>query len=59
MAGRVLATPGVTRVIAHTAEANASSHGALRRAGFHDAGAGREPGTRRFERLAPGRAGLG
>jgi ribosomal-protein-alanine N-acetyltransferase len=50
---RALAVPGVERVIAHTAEGNAPSRGALRRAGFHDAGPGAEPGMRRFERLAP------
>lgn len=52
IAARALALPEVARVIAHTAADNAPSQGALRRAGFHDAGPGAEPGVRRFERLA-------
>ena len=59
IAGRALAVPGVTHVIAHTALDNAPSQGALRRAGFHDAGPGTEPGQRRFERLASGQAPRG
>jgi [ribosomal protein S5]-alanine N-acetyltransferase len=59
MAGRLLAMPGVTRVIAHTAEGNAHSQGALRRAGFRDAGPGTQPGLRRFERIAPERDARG
>ena len=50
IADRALAAPGVTRVIAHSTQDNAPSQGALRRAGFHDAGPGAEPGMRRFER---------
>ena len=59
MATRALAVPGVERVMAQTAEDNAPSQGALRRAGFHDAGPGREPGMRRFERLASVRVARG
>lgn len=52
IAARALCVPGIGRVVAHTAADNAPSQGALRRAGFHDAGPGAEPGMRRFERLA-------
>jgi [ribosomal protein S5]-alanine N-acetyltransferase len=41
----------VERIIAHTTEANPASIAVLLRCGFHRAGAGREPGTLRFERL--------
>ena len=54
MTARALGMPGIARVIAHTAEGNAPSQGALRRAGFRDAGPGAEPGMRRFERPASG-----
>lgn len=40
----------VERIIAHTTEANPASIAVLLRCGFHRAGAGREPGTWRFER---------
>jgi RimJ/RimL family protein N-acetyltransferase len=49
IARRAFATPGVTRVIAQTREDNPASQGALRRAGFHAAGPGAEPGMLRFE----------
>jgi RimJ/RimL family protein N-acetyltransferase len=52
---RALALPGVLRVIAHSRPDNAPSLGVLRRAGFVDAGPGKPPGTRRFERPAPAR----
>jgi [ribosomal protein S5]-alanine N-acetyltransferase len=42
--------PTVERIIAHTTEANPASIAVLLRCGFHRAGAGREPGTLRFER---------
>jgi ribosomal-protein-alanine N-acetyltransferase len=41
----------VERIIAHTTEANPASMAVLRRCGFQAAGAGREAGTLRFERL--------
>jgi [ribosomal protein S5]-alanine N-acetyltransferase len=40
----------VKRIIAHTTEANPASIAVLLHCGFHAAGAGREPGTLRFER---------
>ena len=40
----------VERIIAHTTEANPASIAVLLHCGFHRAGAGREPGTLRFER---------
>ena len=42
--------PTVERIIAHTTEANPASIAVLLRCGFRRAGAGREPGTLRFER---------
>ncbi len=50
LVARALATPGVTRVIAHTRPDNVASVKVLERCGFFPAGAGSEPGTIRYVR---------
>ncbi len=52
---RAFAQAGVRRVIAHTTPSNVGSVAVLLRCGFRQVGTGNEPGSVRFECLAPGR----